>query len=56
VHVAPDKSNIPVFKSGISQGLSTSIPVGGQIQPTDKAGERLQAKKSPKKGEKKHNF
>jgi hypothetical protein len=56
VIVAPEHNKISVFKSGISIGLKTSIPFGGQIEPMSIVGARLAAKKAQKKAKKKHYF
>jgi hypothetical protein len=45
-----------VFNSGISSGLKTSIPFGGQIEPISITGANAAAKKAQKKSKKKHNF
>ena len=56
VTVAPEQSKIKVFNKGTSIGLKTSIPFGGQTAPISIVGANAAAKKSPKKGKKKHNF
>ena len=40
--LTPDDNNIKVFKNGSSNGFSTSMPLGGQTQPMETAGERLE--------------
>tara|TARA_B110000046_G_scaffold48625_1_gene53867 strand:+ start:1102 stop:1263 length:162 start_codon:yes stop_codon:yes gene_type:complete len=41
-----------VFNNGISIGLKTSIPFGGQIDPISITGARAAAKKAQKKAKK----
>ena len=48
----PDNSKIRVLKNGISQGLNTLIPFGGQIEPISTVGARLLWKKAQKKAKK----
>jgi hypothetical protein len=52
VIVAPDVNNINVFNNGTSNGLKTSIPLGGQIVPISMVGAKLAAKKAQKKAKK----
>ena len=53
VTVHPDKSKIRVFKSGISQGLNTWIPLGGHIEPISTVGAKLLWKNAQKNAKKK---
>jgi hypothetical protein len=53
VTVQPDNKRIMVFKNGISQGLKTFIPLGGQIEPMSTVGAKLLWKKAQKKAKKK---
>ena len=53
VTVAPDDTRIAVFKSGTSNGSKTSIPTGGQIDPTLISGPRAQWKNPQKNDAKK---
>jgi len=50
--VAPEQSNIRVFNSGTSNGLNTSIPLGGHIDPISIVGAKLAAKNAQKKAKK----
>ena len=50
--VAPEQSNIRVFNSGTSNGLNTSIPLGGHIDPISIVGAKLAAKNGQKKAKK----
>jgi hypothetical protein len=50
--VAPEVNNIRVFNRGTSNGLKTSIPLGGQILPISIVGAKLAAKKAQKKAKK----
>lgn len=52
----PDNNNIIVFKKGTSQGLNTTIPFGGHIEPMSIAGERLLWKNAQKKSKKEEDF
>jgi hypothetical protein len=47
--LTPEESRIRVFKNGSSKGFNTSIPFGGQTQPIETAGDRLEWKKAQKK-------
>jgi hypothetical protein len=47
--LTPEDRRIKVFKKGSSKGFNTSIPLGGQTQPIDTAGDRLEWKKAQKK-------
>ena len=46
--LTPDDNNIKVFKKGNSKGFNTSIPFGGQTQPIETAGDRLEWKNAQK--------
>jgi hypothetical protein len=48
VILTPDDNNIKVFKKGNSKGFNTSIPFGGQTQPIETAGDRLEWKNAQK--------
>jgi len=50
--VAPDVNKINVFNSGTSNGLNTSIPFGGHIEPISITGAKAAAKKAQKKAKK----
>jgi len=50
--VVPEHSKISVFNRGISTGLKTSIPLGGQIDPISSVGARAAAKKAQKNAKK----
>lgn len=50
--VAPEQSNIRVFSRGTSNGLNTSIPLGGHIDPISMVGAKLAAKNAQKKAKK----
>ena len=52
VIVHPDNKSIKVFKNGISQGLNTKIPFGGQIEPISTEGLRLLWKNAQKNAKK----
>lgn len=52
VILTPEDKRIKVFKKGNSKGLMTSTPLGGQIQPIETAGDRLEWKKAQKKPKK----
>lgn len=52
VTLTPDDNRITVFKSGIPQGSSVSIPKGGQIQPISTDGDKLEWKNAQKKEKK----
>jgi hypothetical protein len=52
VIVAPEQSKINVFSRGTSNGLKTSIPLGGHTLPISTAGVKLEAKKAQKKAKK----
>jgi len=56
VTVAPELNKNPVLVRGNPEVWIVSIPIGGHIPPMLKAGDRLEWKKSPKKGEEKHYF
>jgi hypothetical protein len=47
--LTPEDNNIRVLRNGSSKGFKTSIPLGGQTQPMETAGERLEWKKAQKK-------
>jgi hypothetical protein len=42
VILTPEERRIKVFKNGSSKGFKTSIPLGGQTQPIETAGDRLE--------------
>jgi hypothetical protein len=42
VILTPDDNKIKVFKNGSSKGFNTSIPFGGQTQPMETAGDKLE--------------
>ena len=48
----PDKSNINVLRNGISHGLKTNMPLGGQNPPISTVGESELWKKAQKKPKK----
>ena len=50
--VAPEQSRIRVFNRGTSNGLNTSIPLGGHIDPISIVGAKLAAKNAQKKAKK----
>ena len=50
--VAPEQSSIRVFSRGTSNGLNTSIPLGGHIDPISMVGAKLAAKNAQKKAKK----
>ena len=52
VTVAPEHNKIKVFNNGISIGLKTSIPFGGQIDPISITGASAAAKKAQKNAKK----
>jgi hypothetical protein len=52
VILTPEDKRINVFKNGSSNGFITSIPFGGQTQPIETAGDRLEWKKAQKKPKK----
>jgi len=52
VTVAPEHKSIKVLSKGISIGLKTSIPLGGQIVPISIVGAKAAAKKAQKKAKK----
>ena len=53
VTVAPEPNKIAVFNKGTANGLTASIPIGGQEQPNSIEGEREEWKKAQKKLKKK---
>jgi hypothetical protein len=52
VILTPEDKRINVFKKGSSNGFITSIPFGGQTQPIETAGDKLEWKKAQKKPKK----
>lgn len=48
----PDSNSIIVFRKGTSQGLNTTIPFGGHIEPMSIDGARLLWKNAQKKAKK----
>jgi len=56
VTVAPELKRKNVLVKGIPDVWIVSNASGGQTPPKLKVGDKLEWKKSPKKGKKKHNF
>lgn len=53
VTVHPDNKRTKVLRNGISQGLNTTIPFGGHIEPISTVGAKLLWKNAQKNAKKK---